>query len=286
MYSKYFSIVFQIIQECIFNCGFCNRRFIKGEKRLTEEQRIKAIDILKPLGLKRLTITGGEPMLIKTEVTNLLKYLHAQKIHTCLSTTGYMFSEKYLEELNNVLDHLLISFPTYEVNEWESVFGNKKFSKELYINVFNILEWCKTQDIILEVSTVIQKNNYHEIRDIGHMLAKRNSNIIWRIEYYYPMGIQYHLKDNYEITRDEIFKMHEVITTEFKGVFKSLYLSQPTRDHAPDLFITPAGDLVNTSNNSYSKSTANVLSQNLAIDFKMRRSWDNYKIYCRNWDNY
>jgi MoaA/NifB/PqqE/SkfB family radical SAM enzyme len=282
---KPFSIVFQILQDCIFRCPICNRRYVKNEKRLNKSEREHMVENLLKKGLKRLTITGGEPMLIKDELIEFIEYIHSKSIHSCLSTSGYNITEELLIRLDKSLDQLLLSIPTYNRNEWQFFYGNKKHSINLYNTAFNILELVKNTDIILEVSTVLFRNNIPNILNLGYELAKINPNIIWRIEYYYPMGIYSSLKDFYAIKNNELFKVHDRIKTEFKDTFKFIYYSQPSRITSPDFFITPNGNLVTTNGEKYGEPITNVLDTNLLIEFNMRRKWKDYQIYCRNWDN-
>ena len=283
MNKKEFSIVYQILQDCLFSCNICNRRYVKSESSLSFGQRKQMVDILSSNGAKRITITGGEPMLIKDEVTELLKYIHDNKIHTCLSSTGFSFTRQYLQLLNGFLDHLLISVPTLDTKEWQHFFGAKDKSMMLYNNVIEILNNCQDTGIILEVCTVAQRNNINKIEELGNMLSAINRDIIWRIEYYYPMGINAHLKTLFEVSQKEIEDLHSIIKNKFRNVFKDIYLSMPTRNNARDLLITPNGDLVNTSNNVYSSRLQNVFDPNLELNFKMRRNWRDYKKYLRDW---
>ena len=52
------------------------------------------IRVLNKNHVKRITVTGGEPLLLGEELLDFLSLLHDQKIHTCLSTTGIFLSEK------------------------------------------------------------------------------------------------------------------------------------------------------------------------------------------------
>ena len=282
---KPFSIVYQILEECIFKCSICNRRYIKNINRLSNSDRERMIANLITKGMKRLTITGGEPMMIKEEIMDFLKYLHQNKIHTCLSTTGYTMNKVDLIKLDQILDHLLISLPTLNLQDWYKFYRNDELSFELYKSVMSILDVAKQTNIILEISTVLHKNNINKIIDIGHELSSINSNIIWRIEYYYPMGINYKLKNEYYLTNEDIYQTHIKIKNEFKKVFKYIYLSKPTRNNAPDFYITPLGDLITTNDEKYSNPMGNALEKELNINFQMRRKWNEYKIYCRKWNN-
>ena len=280
--SFFYSIPFQILQECPFKCGVCNRRYELGERRLNSEQRKKMVDILVKTGLKRMTVTGGEPMVLGEELFDFLKYLRFKNIHSCLSTTGHQITYDRLIEMNNYLDQLLISIPTFNKSEWVDYFGTKN-SSLIYRNAINILKWIQNTEIILEINTVLTVQNYDEIIEFGNILSSINKNIIWRIEYYYPMGINQHLKPLYYLEKEQIENKYREIETEFSHVFDGLYLSPLNRDTSPDFFITPSGDLVKTSNNEYGTTQHNILEDNISFEFKMRRPWKDYEKYCRNW---
>lgn len=281
--NKPFSIAFQILQECPFVCGICNRRYASNERRLSPTERKLMVDILKNHGLKRLTITGGEPLILGAELYDLLRYAHEQEIHTCLSTTGMAINEEIIIEMDQYLDHLLIPVHSLTREGWISDFGDTRFTKNLFETVRNLLENIKNTEIILEISTVLHKQNLEKVIELGYALLNLNSNLIWRIEDYYAMGFEYGSRNLYEINNSESSEIRSRIIELFNGKFKEIYLSNKNRDKAPDFFITPKGDFVTTSSNKYSLPILNVLEHKQLPLVNMRRSWEEYEKYCRKW---
>ncbi|MHB1324891.1 MAG: radical SAM protein [Thermoleophilia bacterium] len=278
-----FSIVYQITQACPFKCAICNRRFEEGEKPIRSADRELMINVLKEHGLKRLTVTGGEPMMLGDELFEFLRYVHNKQIHVCLSTTGYLLNKEKILNLNEYLDHLLISIRSFNIHDWIEDFGKSDRSIILLETVKNLLHWVKSTDIVLEVSTVIHKKNVDNIVELGWQILKINPNIIWRIEDYYPMGKEYNLRHIYEFDNDESIHVRKVIAKNFKGKFRNIYFSNCNRSSAPDIFITPSGNMITTSNNRYSKSICNVIKAEKMPEFNMRRHWTDYEVYCREW---
>ncbi|MBS1624711.1 MAG: radical SAM protein [Bacteroidetes bacterium] len=279
-----FTVAFQILQDCIYKCEICNRRYEKGERNLTVAQRQLMIDNLVKSGLGRLTVTGGEPMMIAEETFGLLEYVHSKKIHTCLSSTGHNMSLEILDRLDGFLDHLLISIPVLDSKKWQHFFNNRQYSLDLYNSVIGILKNINRTGIILEVCTVITNENKNQIIELGYELSALNSDIIWKVEYYYPMGIYQANKKKFEMELIELNTIRDEVKMEFANKFKALYITEPIRHFAPNIFITPQGQMVKTSNFEYSESLGSVLSDISYIDFKMNRPWGEYLKYCRDWN--
>lgn len=279
-----FSIVFQLLQECPFECGICHRRFSPREQRLNIDERKQLVSNLMKLGLKRLTVTGGEPTVLGHELYDFLKYVHTNKIHLSLSTSGHKLDISQIEDINNYVDHLLIPIRALNIKDFTFEYGNTPYTQELLETVVNLLQWIKSTGILLEVSTVVHKQNINKIMDLGWELLNLNANIIWRIEEYYTMGIRGHLKNQFELTEGEFDRLFELIDSTFGKLFKMIRANRAnSRIIAPDYLITPSGDLVNTSDNRYSAPKWNVLTSNLPDNIKTRRPWSDYKSVCRDW---
>ncbi len=284
--KEFFSAAFQITQECINNCNICHRRYIRGEKNLDLEDMKNMAMILKKRGLRRLTITGGEPMLLENDLFDFIRFLHKNEIHTCLSTSGYNLNGKLLDELDNYVDQLLLPIRSLTLTDWAEHFGNTKYVEGTFKNVINILQWSKTRDIILMISTVMHRGNIHKIVDLGWKLFSLNPNIIWSIDDYYAMGLKKKYRDQFELTDIEIATVRQEISKTFGNFFKHVVFNDAkSRRNAPDFFITQNADLVTTSDNEYSTLNPkhNILTGDIPLKFLNRRNWSHYRILCRDW---
>ena len=71
-----------ITDKCNFRCKYCmpkenfgrDYQFLKRDSLLTFEEIIRVVQILDPVGLKKIRLTGGEPLLRKN-IENLVKLL-------------------------------------------------------------------------------------------------------------------------------------------------------------------------------------------------------------------
>ena len=161
--TSYFSIVYQITQECPFNCDICLRRYEPNEKPLTPAMRRKMVDILKDAKIGRLNVTGGEPTILGNELYEFLMYVHKKQIHTCLTTTGFRLSQEKLEHMDRYLDQIMIPFHSGNQTDWQKMYSNKQFAAGLFDTALNILDWAKSTSIIVEVNTVAHQKNMNEM---------------------------------------------------------------------------------------------------------------------------
>jgi MoaA/NifB/PqqE/SkfB family radical SAM enzyme len=270
-------------------CKFCLRRQ-DGENDLTFKERQEIIDVLSSRGIIRLTITGGEPMLAnkKSEVLSILEYAHSKKIHTCLSTTGHNISESDIRRLENSLDQLLLSIHSRSEHLAQELYESAKTWDYLSKNLEKVLEWTKNSRIIIEISTVVSQVNIHHVVELGKWLFEQNPNIFWRLDEYYPNGQQDAQMCNlFELSADSLAQLRIDVTNEFpKQILERRIRISPkaSRQLAPDLMITPQGNLVTTSNNTY--SSKGDIKDLLFLELQNRRDWKEYRDCMRidwNW---
>ncbi len=281
---KPFSLAYQITQECPFKCSICLRYYQSGEKCLTAEQRKQMVDILYQKGLRKLTVTGGEPTILGSELFDFLKYVHQKQIHVCLSTTGYLLSKQQINEMNEYVDQLLISIRSLNQAEWVGDFGNRQQSEELFETVLGVVDWVKTTQIRLEVDTVLHKHNLKSVIDLGWKLAQLNPNIFWRIEEYYGIGKESKRRSEFELELGEFERAATLIQNTFGQVLPHIrFRSNKTRASAPDFFISQSGYLITTSNYQALKTPFGFVNNTLPPTFLNSRPWSEYAELFRDW---
>jgi len=279
--GNHYAIIYQITQECPFNCGICLRFYDPGSSSLSAVDRTKLVDILKNRDVKSISVTGGEPLILKDDLFHFLEYLHKQHIHTCLASTGYKLSKNQLLMLDKFLDRLVISIRSLKVDEWKSDFGDTKETDQLYGTVINILEWIKFTNIVLEVTTVLHKEGISRVFTLGKQLAQINPNIVWRIDEYYPIGKEAHNHERFELTDLQFIEISRLIKNEFSTTFKDIrFSSWADRRSSPGLFVTQSGDIMTSDGNP---TGFNIMRNEFPDEFKMSRPWSDYKKVFRDW---
>ncbi len=108
-----------ITDKCNFRCKYCmpkenfgsDYQFLKRDSLLTYEEIIRTVQILEMVGLKKIRLTGGEPLLRKN-LENLVNGIKSnssiEKIS--MTTNGSLFDKNMAKKLkDNGLDEVTIS---------------------------------------------------------------------------------------------------------------------------------------------------------------------------------
>jgi pyruvate formate lyase activating enzyme len=99
------------LQGCHFRCVYCHNPDtwdLKGGQSLSVEKVLTYLDSEMPYFKKKggLTVSGGEPLVQRKELTKLFKAAKLRGVHTALDTNGYIFdndTKKLLEYTDLVL---------------------------------------------------------------------------------------------------------------------------------------------------------------------------------------
>ena len=162
---------FKITTQCPANCKCCNerlenfRKMSKTDKSLSELCE-KLIEIFSNFQEKHLSITGGEPTIIKS-LPKYIRQLSKKGIDIGIDTNGWNINEKWLKEMEHAgLKYIL--FSVYSMNEL--VFNQLRGAnnKQLYFRMkkaWNTLEKYKKSggNIEVRVQIVLMKQNYREL---------------------------------------------------------------------------------------------------------------------------
>ncbi len=109
---------FSLTDRCNLNCFYCapldRSRFLSRREMLTYEEIVRAASLFVKLGIKKLRLTGGEP-LIKKDAARLIGMLKSingldeiavTTNGTCLKELAYSLREAGLDRLNVSIDTL------------------------------------------------------------------------------------------------------------------------------------------------------------------------------------
>jgi MoaA/NifB/PqqE/SkfB family radical SAM enzyme/8-oxo-dGTP pyrophosphatase MutT (NUDIX family) len=280
------SVAFQVTEECPFKCRFCLRRSDR-EKSMELERKKEVIDLLAERGVQRLTFTGGEILTIgKEEVFQFIKHAHDYHVYTCLSTTGSGLTRDDLHRLDRILDQLLLPLHSIKDETLPLLFDDPSYWGRHRDKVASIMAWNEGRGLIIEVSTVVSRQNFDEVAEIGRWIFERSPRVLWRIDEYYANGIAVGSKDLFEISSERFQELEETLARAFPEqclARRVRFSSKQSRGQAPDVMITPEGNLVTSSNHSYE-----IQGDYRRIpywDFKNRRPWTDYRDYVRaDWE--
>ncbi|DAC19405.1 MAG TPA: radical SAM protein, partial [Candidatus Poseidoniales archaeon] len=135
------------------------------------------VDALLDLGLKKVRLTGGEP-LIRKNVETLIEFLQP-KVEVCMTTNGILLNEKAQDLWQSGLRNITISLDAVD----QPTFQHMSDSKIDINKILSGIELCLDMGFKLKLNTVIQRGkNEHATKDIIDLFSGRVDEIRF-IEY-------------------------------------------------------------------------------------------------------
>lgn len=117
--------------ECNQKCSKCSHWKQKDKSpRFPVE---KVINLLKDLtAVQEFCIVGGEPLLFKQEIIEILRGTSETNIRTVVITNGVALSRKFVEEIAGYNIHIVVSIDTIGREFWKYVRGANSFEKVMH----------------------------------------------------------------------------------------------------------------------------------------------------------
>lgn len=200
---KYLRI--SITDRCNFRCKYCvptsNFSHACHSDILTYEDLLFSVEVFSELGVNRVRVTGGEPLIRKDVTSFLSKLTKIDGINEVMVTTNGSFLDKLGEELfNSGVNRLNISLDSLKKDRMKSIAGVDEFD--------NVIKGIKRAVSLgfnpVKVNAVIIKGfNDDELIDFCNF-AKDN-NVIVRFIEFMPIGNS----DNWN--KDSIMTGKEII---------------------------------------------------------------------------
>jgi cyclic pyranopterin phosphate synthase len=186
-----------VTDKCNFRCIYCmpkeifgsKHQFLKKNELLTYEEIIEVAKTLKPFGLKKIRLTGGEPLLrknIEYLVEGLKKDALIDKV--MITTNGSLLTkEKLISLKKGGLDSVTISLDASSqkvVNIMNPVNNNHVLVSEAIDNVISIFDSVKVNMVVIkevndkEIIPMIEKflDKNVELRFIEYMDVGESNN--------------------------------------------------------------------------------------------------------------
>ncbi len=178
-----------VTDRCNFRCRYCMPEelygeafeFLKKDKILSFEEIVRLSKIFISLGVNKIRITGGEP-LVRKNVVDLINSIHSinKNVDIAMTTNGYLL-KKYAHELyESGLKRLTVSLDTLDDKIFKEMSGkNFKVSNVLE----GIDEAVKVGFKNIKINSVIKKGvNESSIIDLVDYSRSKN-HILRFIEY-------------------------------------------------------------------------------------------------------
>lgn len=124
-----------VTDRCNLRCTYCSPSHVEWQRRgeiLSYEEMVRLVDIAASMGIKRVRLTGGEPLL-RRDFISFVEQLRALRVPLDLSltTNGILLPELAEELLRAGLTRVNISLDTLDEEKYERITGSKGHSKVL-----------------------------------------------------------------------------------------------------------------------------------------------------------
>ena len=178
-----------VTDKCNFRCPYCMPAKIFGEgysflpnhELLSFEEISRLIRIFANFGLKKVRITGGEP-LIRPNLENLVKLISDIKpsLDISLTTNGYLLKNKAIVLKKFGLHRLTVSLDTLDDKIFKKMNGRD-------VSVDKVIAGIEAAEdagfFPIKINAVVQKDvNFHTILDLARFFDARG-HILRFIEY-------------------------------------------------------------------------------------------------------
>ena len=157
------SLRLSVTQRCMLNCIYChNEGQEKAQNEMSGEEIEQVIRVASTVGIRKVKITGGEPLL-REDIVEIVKRISGYMTETSLTTNGVLL-DKYAEKLKGAgLARVNISIPSLNPLICRKITGKEFLSKTL-----SGLEAAVAAELVVKINTVVLKGLNSE--DIVPML--------------------------------------------------------------------------------------------------------------------
>ncbi|MBA7569171.1 GTP 3',8-cyclase MoaA [Candidatus Atribacteria bacterium 1244-E10-H5-B2] len=194
-----------VTDRCNYRCIYCKPEeqfeFIPHEEILRYEEIVEIIEEAVNLGVTKVRITGGEPLVRKGVVDFIKKLKEIKKLEDISLTTNGFFLSEYAEKLKDAgLNRVNISLDSLQEEKYKRITRGGSLEKALR----GIDSALKAGLLPIKINIVLIKGiNDDEVEDFVRLTLGRPLNI--RFIEFMPSGEE--LKDNY---RDKFISVLEI----------------------------------------------------------------------------
>ena len=177
-----------VTDNCNLRCIYCmeeeGEKFLEKSSKISDDEILRIVKASTKLGIKKIRITGGEP-LVRPGIVDLIGKIKAIKgiEEIYLTTNGTLLNDKVEKLAKNGLNGVNISLDSLK----EDVF-NKLTRKGGFKNVMESIDKCIDLGLRVKINTVIVDNiNKDEILDFINLTLKKPIDI--RFIELMPIGV-------------------------------------------------------------------------------------------------
>ena len=208
-----------ITDRCNFRCNYCmppdqfgnDHKFLPRSDILSFEDIVLLVKAMLPLGLEKVRITGGEPLLRK-DICKLISMIRncGPNLDIAMTTNGSLLGKFAQQLANSGLDRVTVSLDGIEDEIVQDISNSKISSTQIITGI----ETALASNLKVKVNTVIIKGfNESQILPITRLFYRLN--VIVRFIEYMDVGGTKDWNPEQVISGEEI---RSIIASEFENL--------------------------------------------------------------------
>ena len=195
-----------VTDKCNLRCKYCMPEegitHLNHDEILTIDETLKIVEVFKDLGIKKVRLTGGEP-LVRNGILDLVKGIKDMGIEEiCMTTNAIKLYDMADDLRKNGVDRFNISLDTLDADKFRDITRGGDLKK-----VLKSIDKLKQMDMKpIKINTVVMRHfNYDEIEDF---VKFAEDGVIVRFIELMPIGEAIGQSDDY-VSNEEIIKKIE-----------------------------------------------------------------------------
>ncbi|MCG8327472.1 MAG: radical SAM protein [Chitinophagales bacterium] len=156
--------------ECNQKCTKCSHwKYKDNADRLPTEKIVKGIKSIPTAN--ELCIVGGEPLLFKNEVYEILEEISDTEIRTVVITNGVPMDKSFIDTVSKYNIHIVVSIDTMDSEFWKFVRGTNSYDK-----VIQNFEYASTAltPVQLSIQSVLSKETEPYMSEVAEYANSKN----------------------------------------------------------------------------------------------------------------
>lgn len=173
------SLRITITNRCNENCIYCHHDgMVSSKDEMTPDELFKICKIAKRIGVKKIRLSGGDP-LVRKDIVEIVDKIASLDFKDISLTTNGVLLEKYAEDLKNAgLDRVNVSLDTLNRDTYKFV-TNMDYLNEAKAGILKAVEVGLYP---VKINMVIMKDiNHNEVKDMFNF-CKEHGIILQLIE--------------------------------------------------------------------------------------------------------
>ena len=171
------SVYLNISNKCNFRCKMCDQwemgKTEDPNKYLTMGQLKLFIDQLSSWGIKSFGISGGETLLWKNKILQLLEYANKKKMYTHFVTNGFLLNQEVIESYDKIGGgHISMSLDA--ASTLHDQLRGQQGAYDGVQRAIQVFKKSKPKNILLKINLVITNKNLDEILNVVEICRKNN----------------------------------------------------------------------------------------------------------------